>query len=62
VGETKRLGKLLRCAAYYREMGTDEEKARLIRAFTASSEKLCTATTILSLGIYALGVRVVIYV
>ncbi|KAH7074952.1 hypothetical protein BKA63DRAFT_415067 [Paraphoma chrysanthemicola] len=43
-------------------MATDEEKSRMIRAFTAGAEKLCTATTILSLGIHAPGVRVVIHV
>lgn len=62
VAETKRLGKLLQCSAYYREMATDEEKAHMVRAFTAGAEKLCTTTTILSLGIHAPGVRVVIHV
>lgn len=62
VGETKRLGELLQCPAYYREMATDEEKSHMVRAFTAGAEKLCTATTILALGIHAPGVRVVIHV
>lgn len=62
VAETKRLGKLLQCSAYYREMASDEEKAHMVRAFTAGAEKLCTTTTILSLGIHAPGVRVVIHV
>lgn len=62
VPETKRLGKLLQCSAYYREMATDGEKAHMVRAFTAGTEKLCTATTILGLGIHAPGVRVVIHV
>jgi superfamily II DNA helicase RecQ len=61
VAETKRMGKLLQCSAYYREMATDEEKAYMVRAFTAGVEKLCTATTILTLGIHAPGVRVVIH-
>jgi superfamily II DNA helicase RecQ len=62
VSETKRLGKLLQCTAYYREMATDEEKSHIVRAFTAGAETLCTATTILGLGIHAPGVRVVIHV
>jgi superfamily II DNA helicase RecQ len=62
VAETKRLGKVLQCPAYYREMATDEEKSRMVRGFTAGAEKLCTATTILSLGVHAPGVRVVIHV
>lgn len=62
VGETKRLGKLLQCSAYYREMATDEEKSRMVRAFSAGAETLCTATTVLGLGIHAPGVRTVIHV
>jgi superfamily II DNA helicase RecQ len=62
VSETKRLGRLLQCTAYYREMATDEEKSRMVRAFTAGAETLCTATTILGLGMHAPGVRVVIHV
>jgi len=62
VAETKRLGTLLQCTAYSRDMASDTEKARLVRAFTAGVEKLCTATTILGLGIDAPGVRVVLHV
>ncbi|KAF3020323.1 hypothetical protein E8E12_000192, partial [Didymella heteroderae] len=62
VNETKRLGKYLSCSAYWREMATDDEKARMVRRFTSGLEKLCTATSLLSLGIDAPGVRVVIHV
>ena len=62
VAELKRLGKLLQCLAYYCKIATDEEKAHMVRAFTAGAEKLCTTTTILSLGIYAPSVQVVIHV
>jgi superfamily II DNA helicase RecQ len=55
IEETKRLAKVLTCPAYYREMGTDEEKARQVRSFTSGSEKLCTATTMLSLGLSTNG-------
>lgn len=60
--ETKRLGKYLSCSAYWREMATDDEKASMVRRFTSGLEKLCTATSMLSLGIDAPGVRVVIHV
>jgi superfamily II DNA helicase RecQ len=56
------MGKLLQCSSYYHGMATDEEKAYMVRAFTAGVEKLCTATTILTLGIHAPGVRVVIHI
>jgi superfamily II DNA helicase RecQ len=62
VEETKRLAKLLQCSAYYRDMATDDEKARMVRNFTSGLEKLCTATSMLSLGLDAAGVRVVIHV
>jgi superfamily II DNA helicase RecQ len=63
VEETKRLAKLLQCSAYYREMATDDDdKARMVRNFTSGLEKLCTATSMLSLGLDAAGVRVVIHV
>ncbi|CAA9960673.1 DNA helicase recq [Pyrenophora teres f. maculata] len=62
VDETKRLARLLQCSAYYREMGSDEEKARMVRSFTLGIEKLCTATNMLGLGLDAVGVRVVIHV
>jgi len=62
VEETKRLARLLQCSAYYRQMDTDEEKARMVRSFTSGVEKLCTATNMLGLGLDAAGVRVVIHV
>jgi superfamily II DNA helicase RecQ len=62
VSKTKQLGRLLQCTAYYCKMATDKEKSRMVQAFTARAETLCMATTILGLGIHALGVRVVIYV
>ncbi|EFQ89190.1 hypothetical protein PTT_14641 [Pyrenophora teres f. teres 0-1] len=43
-------------------MGSDEEKARMVRSFTLGIEKLCTATNMLGLGLDAVGVRVVIHV
>jgi superfamily II DNA helicase RecQ len=61
VKETKRLGKLLGCIAYYMEMGTVEQKARMVRRFTSGQEKLVTATNALGLGLDAAGVRVVIH-
>jgi superfamily II DNA helicase RecQ len=62
IAKTKRIGKLLQCLAYYCKMATDEEKVYMVWAFTAGVEKLCTVTTILTLGIHAPRVRVVIYI
>jgi superfamily II DNA helicase RecQ len=62
VAETKRLAKVLECTAFYRDVGTEEEKARMVRRFTSGEEKLVTATPALGLGLDAAGVRVVIHV
>jgi superfamily II DNA helicase RecQ len=62
IAKTKRIGKLLQCSVYYREIATDKEKAYMVQAFTAGVEKLCTATTILTLGIHAPRVQVVIHI
>ncbi|KAI8931122.1 hypothetical protein NX059_012132 [Plenodomus lindquistii] len=62
VKETKRLAKVLACTAYHRDMDTEEARKRMVRRFTSGAEKLCTATTMLGLGIDAEGVRVVIHV
>jgi hypothetical protein len=32
VGDTKGMGKLLQCSAYYREMNTDEDKSHMVQA------------------------------
>ena len=60
--ETKRLGKYLSCSAYWRQIATDNKKARIVCCFTSSLKKLCTAISMLSLRIDAPGVRVVIHV
>ena len=53
---------MLQCGAYTSNIGTEEEKARRIRAFARGAEKLCTATNMLGLGLDALGVCVVVHV
>jgi superfamily II DNA helicase RecQ len=62
IKETKRLACLLGCTAYYKDVGTDEEKARMVRRFTCGDEKLVTATNALGLGLDAPNVRVVIHI
>jgi superfamily II DNA helicase RecQ len=62
IAKIKRIGKLLQCSAYYYKIATDKEKAYIVQAFTAGVEKLCTATTILTLGIHAPRVQVVIHI
>lgn len=47
---------------YYREITTNIEKAHMVCSFMSGLEKLCTATSMLGLGIDAAGVRVVIHV
>jgi superfamily II DNA helicase RecQ len=61
VRETKRLSKCLGCASFYREMGSEDEKTVRVRAFASGAVKLCTATSMLGLGLDAPGLRVVIH-
>lgn len=62
IAETKRIAKSLGCKAYYREVGTEEEKrqvqAELVRRGGA---RVFTATNALGLGIDAPSIRTVVH-
>jgi superfamily II DNA helicase RecQ len=62
ITKIKCIGKLLQCLVYYYKIAIDEEKVYIVQAFIAGVEKLCTATTILMLGIHAPRVQVVIHI
>lgn len=59
--ETHKLAEALACPAFTSDMGTQDEKARMVRAFASGRYKLCTATPVLGLGLDAPGVRVVFH-
>ena len=63
IAETKRIAKSLGCKAYYREVGTEEEKrqvqAELVRRGGA---RVFTATNALGLGIDAPSIRTVVHI
>jgi superfamily II DNA or RNA helicase len=63
IAETKRMAKALGCKAYYREVGTEEEKrqvqAELVRRGGA---RVFTATNALGLGIDAPSIRTVVHI
>jgi superfamily II DNA helicase RecQ len=62
VPATKHLAQCLGSMAFYADMGSEEDKTRHVRAFASGAVTLCTATTMLGLGLDAAGVRVVIHV
>lgn len=52
---------LLGCKAYYREVGTQEQKRSILQNLISGTEQVFTATTALGLGIDASSIRVVIH-
>jgi len=62
IKQTQRLAGVLGCSAYYREVGTEEEKRRILEGLTSGRERVFTATNALGLGIDAASIRVVIHV
>ena len=53
---------MLECSAFYREVGSEEDKRRILRQLTQGKEQVFTATNALGLGIDTLTIRVVIHV
>ncbi|KAI1663136.1 DEAD/DEAH box helicase [Pyrenophora tritici-repentis] len=62
INRVQALARQLRCPSFFREMGSEEQKAGHVRAFSRGDIKLCVATSMLGLGLDAPGVRVVIHV
>jgi superfamily II DNA helicase RecQ len=62
VKRTKSLGELLGCSAYYREVGDDMAKRRILDRLISGYEQVFTATNALGLGIDRGSIRVVIHV
>lgn len=62
IEETKRMAKVLGCKAYYREVGTDEEKRRIQAELVGrGGAKVFTATNALGLGVDAPSIRTVVH-
>lgn len=61
VDQTKELAEVLRCRAYYREVGTEKEKGELLTELTEGQERVFTATNALGLGVDAPNIRAVIH-
>lgn len=62
VKRTKSLEELLGCSVYYREVGDDTAKRRILNRLTSGHEQVFTATNALGLGIDRGSIRVVIHV
>lgn len=62
VGKTKRYAKALGCQSFYRGVGDNREKERLLKALKDGTQQVWTATNALGLGVDAPSVRVIIHV
>lgn len=49
-------------STYYREVGLEEEKRKILDGLTSKRERVFTATNTLGLGINTASIRVVIYI
>jgi superfamily II DNA helicase RecQ len=62
IAETKRMAKVLGCEAYYREVGTEEEKRRIqAELVERGGARVFTATNALGLGVDAPSIRTVVH-
>ncbi|KAI1676246.1 Superfamily II DNA helicase [Pyrenophora tritici-repentis] len=59
IARTKRIGKVLGAACYYRAVGTVEEKKKIVRELTSGQRQVFTATNALGLGVDAPTIRAV---
>ncbi|KAL6154871.1 hypothetical protein ACJQWK_00892 [Exserohilum turcicum] len=62
VARTRQMGKVLGAACYYREVGTVEEKKKIVRELTSGQRQVFTATNALGLGVDAPRIRAVVHV
>jgi superfamily II DNA helicase RecQ len=61
IEQTKELAEVLQCRAYYREVGTEEQKGETLTELTEGQERVFTATNALGLGVDAPSIRTVIH-
>ncbi|PVH90688.1 P-loop containing nucleoside triphosphate hydrolase protein [Periconia macrospinosa] len=62
VAKTVRLAEVLQCVCYHRNVGSQEEKERLVGQLTSGSQQVFTATNALGLGVDAPTIRAVVHV
>lgn len=61
IAQTKRLSQVLECPAYYRNVGTEEKKSKILQSLIQKREQVFVATNALGLGVDIPHVRVVIH-
>ena len=62
VDQVKDFAKALDCTAFWRNVGTEDEKAEVLAKLTKGDERVFTSTNALSKGIDAPSIRVVIHI
>ena len=61
IKQCKQVGELLKCPMYFREVGDEDEKKRILQKLVEQRERVFAATNALGLGIDAPSIRVVIH-
>ena len=62
IDQVKEFAKELGCTAFWRTVGTEQEKAAIVEMLAGSEERVFTCTNALGEGIDAPGIRVVIHI
>jgi len=61
IKQCKQVGELLQCPMYFREVGSDDEKKKILQKLVEQKERVFAATNALGLGIDAPSIRVVMH-
>jgi superfamily II DNA helicase RecQ len=62
IKQCRRLGELLHCPMYFREVGSKDEKKEILKKLVQSKERVFVATNALGLGIDAPHIRVIVHI
>ena len=62
IEQVKEFAKVLRCQAFWRGAGTEQEKQEILEILTKGDERVFTSTNALGEGIDAPNIRVVIHI
>lgn len=62
VEQCKKIGEVLRCPVYYRGVGDEEMKRKILEQLVKGTHRVFAATTAMGMGVDAPHIRVVVHV
>lgn len=62
VDQCERVGEVLKCPVYHRNVGDEEEKRKILEQLVRGSQRVFAATTAMGMGVDAPHIRVVVHV